>query len=78
MCRRLKANPETASMKIVIATSVYTASRYKYEAYKEFQADDYLSKPLELASLAGLLRKYLGEGGRKDVSAEEEQELTAS
>ena len=77
MCRRLKANRETASTKIVIATSVYTASRYKYEAYKEFLADDYLSKPLELASLADLLRKYLGEGNGNDVSAGEEQELRA-
>ena len=63
MCRRLKADPETASMKIVITTSVYTASRYKYEAYREFQADDYFSKPLELALLRDLLRKYLGPPG---------------
>ncbi len=75
MCRRLKANPETASTKIIIATSVYTASRYKYEAYKEFQADDYLSKPLELTRLANLLRKYLGEG-RKQDSAGEDPERT--
>jgi CheY-like chemotaxis protein len=61
MCRRIKANPELATAKIVIITSVYTASRYKYEAYKEFQADDYLSKPLELSSLSDILRKYLGE-----------------
>ena len=60
MCRRIKANPQTAAAKVVIITSVYTASRYKYEAYKEFQADDYLSKPVELASLSDLLRKYLG------------------
>ena len=72
MCRRLKANPETASTKIVIATSVYTASRYKYEAYKEFHADDYLSKPLELELLRDLLRKYLGEGTRRDVSTGED------
>jgi len=76
MCRRLKANPETASTKIIIATSVYTASRYKYEAYKEFQADDYLSKPLELASLSDLLRKYLGESKRKVVPTRDEPERT--
>ncbi len=71
MCRRLKADPETASMKIVIATSVYTASRYKYEAYREFQADDYFSKPLELALLRDLLRKHLGppEEGRGPADA---------
>ncbi len=61
MCRRIKANPYTAAAKVVIITSLYTASRYKYEAYKEFGADDYLSKPLELPSLRDLLRKHLGE-----------------
>ena len=59
MCRRTKANPETAAAKVVVITSVYTASRYKYEAFKEFQADDYLSKPLDLSSLRDLLRKHL-------------------
>ena len=63
MCRRIKANPETASTKVIIITSVYTASRYKYEAYREFQADDYLSKPLDLSSLRDLLRKHLGSPG---------------
>ena len=63
MCRRIKTNPETAAAKVVVITSVYTASRYKYEAYKEFQADDYLSKPLDLSSLRDLLRKHLGSPG---------------
>jgi CheY-like chemotaxis protein len=65
MCRRIKTNPETAAAKVVVITSVYTASRYKYEAYKEFQADDYLSKPLDLSSLRDLLRKHLGSPGEK-------------
>ena len=70
MCRRIKANPETATAKVVIITSVYTASRYKYEAYKEFNADDYLSKPLDLSSLRDLLRKHLGVPGEKRELAE--------
>jgi CheY-like chemotaxis protein len=60
MCRRIKADARTSAVKVVIMTSVYTASRYKYEAYKDFQADDYLSKPLELETLRGLLQKHLG------------------
>ena len=62
MCRRIKADPETASLKVVVMTSLYTASRYKYEAYKEFQADDYLPKPLGFQALQELLRKHLGPG----------------
>ena len=70
MCRRIKANPQTAAAKVVIITSVYTASRYKYEAFKEFGADDYLSKPLELQSLRDLLRKYLAPSEEKRELAE--------
>lgn len=60
MCRRIKADPATAALKVVVMTSLYTASRYKYEAYKEFQADDYLAKPLDLQALQELLLKHLG------------------
>jgi CheY-like chemotaxis protein len=60
MCRRIKADPQTASIKVVVMTSLYTASRYKYEAYKEFGADDYLPKPLEFQALGELLKKHLG------------------
>ena len=62
MCRRIKAIPEISASKVVIMTSLYTASRYKYEAYKEFGADDYLAKPLEFPALEELLRKHLGRG----------------
>jgi CheY-like chemotaxis protein len=60
MCRQLKAEPETSSAKVVVMSSLYTAARYKYEAFKEYQADDYLSKPLELETLKALLLKHLG------------------
>jgi CheY-like chemotaxis protein len=60
MCRRIKANPDTARARVVVMTSLYTASRYKYEAFKEFQADDYLPKPLEFQALRELLEKHLG------------------
>jgi CheY-like chemotaxis protein len=60
MCRRIKTDPQTSATKVVLMTSVYTASRYKAEAYKEFLADDYLAKPLDFPSLEQLLRKHLG------------------
>jgi hypothetical protein len=44
---------------VVVLTSLNTASRYEYEAYREFLVDDYLPKPLEFRALEQLLRKYL-------------------
>ena len=62
MCRRLKSDPATAGMKVVIMTAVYTAARYRSEAFREFHADEYLSKPLETKDLHGVLRKLIGSG----------------
>ncbi len=62
MCRQVKADPSTSAATVVIMSSLYTAARYKYEAFKEYQADDYLVKPLELGALEALLRKRLGAG----------------
>ena len=59
MCRLIKADPEISGVPVVIMTSLYTASRYKYEAYKEFGANDYLAKPLEMGEIQAVLRKQL-------------------
>ena len=59
MCLRIKGDPATSGIRVVIMTSLYTASRYKYEAFKEFRADDYLTKPLEFKQLTELLQKHL-------------------
>jgi two-component system, OmpR family, alkaline phosphatase synthesis response regulator PhoP len=60
MCLRLKNNPITADLKVVIMTAVYTAARYRSEAFREFHADDYLSKPLEFRELQSVLARHLG------------------
>jgi CheY-like chemotaxis protein len=62
MCRRLKSSPATATLKVVIMTAVYTAARYRSEAFREFHADDYLAKPLELKDLRALLQRLVGSG----------------
>ena len=59
MCRRIKDDPETGGTRVVVMTSLYTASRYKYEAFKDFKADDYLSKPLDFKQLQKMVEKYL-------------------
>ena len=60
MCRQLKANPFTSKLKVVIMTAVYTAARYRSEAFREFHADDYLSKPLEFRELRAVLARLIG------------------
>jgi CheY-like chemotaxis protein len=60
MCRRIKADPETSKIKVVIMTSLYTQSKFKTEAYREFRVDDYLSKPLDFNQLRTVLQKHLG------------------
>jgi CheY-like chemotaxis protein len=59
MCRRIKGDPSIGRTPVVIMTSLFTAPRYKYEAYKDFHADDYLSKPLDVSRLQAVLQKFL-------------------
>ncbi|HLQ23123.1 MAG TPA: response regulator [Gemmatimonadales bacterium] len=58
MCRRLKDDPATSGIPVIIMTAVYTAARYKSEAFREFHADDYLAKPVELKQLRELLERH--------------------
>jgi CheY-like chemotaxis protein len=60
MCRRIKSDPETENIKVVVMTALYTNVKYKTEAYRNFRVDDYLSKPLDFASLREVLQKHLG------------------
>ena len=53
LCGLLKdAMPE---MPVVIMTSLYTALRYKQEAYRTFGADEYLTKPIDFGKLREVL-----------------------
>lgn len=60
MARRIKEDPETCRITVVIMTSLYTDSRYKTEALKNFRVDSYVAKPLRAPVLREILQKYLG------------------
>ncbi len=62
MCRQIKENPETAQIKVVVMTALYTSVKYQQEAYRAYKVDDYLSKPLDAELLRSVLDKHLGVG----------------
>lgn len=59
MCRRIKDEVGLANTKVVVMTSLFTVAK-KYEALKDFRADDFLSKPLDFTQLQETLNKFLG------------------
>jgi CheY-like chemotaxis protein len=63
MCRRIKANPATAAIKVVVMTSLYTGIKYETEAYRRFKVDGYLAKPVTFEGLRDVLDRQLPGGG---------------
>ena len=59
LCERLKNNPETASIKIVLLSSVYDMRRYKRTPTNLYGADDYIEKHHIPDSLVNKLRKLI-------------------
>jgi CheY-like chemotaxis protein len=59
MCRRLKTDPETASIPVIVMTSLFTSVKYRNEAHNTFKVDGYLSKPLSRASLEEAVARHL-------------------
>jgi CheY-like chemotaxis protein len=59
MCRAIKSDPETAHIKVLLMTSLYTSVRYKNEGFKTYLADGYLAKPLDRAQVARVLAEHV-------------------
>lgn len=60
MCRQIKEDPETARIRVVVISSVFTSRKYKTEAIREFGADEFLPKPVDFNTLRGLLQRLAG------------------
>jgi CheY-like chemotaxis protein len=55
LCKLIKtAQPQ---VKVLVMTSLYTSSKYKNEAFKDFKADAYLAKPIDFHELQDALTK---------------------
>jgi predicted Zn finger-like uncharacterized protein len=59
LCERLKGNPETRSIKIVLLSSVYDMRRYKRTPTNLYGADDYIEKHHIPDFLVNKLRKLI-------------------
>ncbi len=53
----LEADP-AGQKKVIVMTSLYTGRRYREEAFKEFGADGYLSKPVDFTALSQALAHF--------------------
>ena len=55
LCRLIKKT--SARIKVVIMSGLYTNSRYRVEALKEYEADEYLAKPINFQRLREVLKE---------------------
>lgn len=55
LCRRLKATEEGVAKKVIVMTSLYRARRYADEAVLQYNADAYITKPIDFPHLSNLL-----------------------
>ena len=58
LCSRLKMTDEGASKKVIVMTSLYKARRYADEAMLRYQADAYITKPVDFSQLEDLLGQF--------------------
>ena len=59
MSLRIKSDPETADIKVVVMTSLYRSAHHRREALRDFRADEFLTKPVDVEKLRGTLQRYL-------------------
>ncbi len=62
LCLRIKSNPETGAIPVIIMSGIFTRETHKTEAMRTFKADGYLRKPVSLQELGDVCTHYLGAG----------------
>lgn len=58
LCRSLKHTLAGSRKKVIVMTSLYTARRFRTEAFHQFGVDEYLCKPVNLAILGVTLTRF--------------------
>ncbi len=64
MCKRLKEDPETREIPIILMTGLYKRESQRIEVLREFKADDFLTKPIPFERLGEVMEGWLTPVGR--------------
>ncbi len=59
LCRRLKDDAETRGIKVIVMSGLYKKESQRIEVLKDYQADDYLTKPISFEKLGEVLASWL-------------------
>lgn len=59
ICARLKANPRTRNVPVIIVSAVYRGWRYAHDARESFGADEYMEKPFHIVDLLRRAKELL-------------------
>jgi CheY-like chemotaxis protein len=71
-CRRIKANPRTKHVPVIMMTAIYRGWRFAQDARDTYGAVDYVEKPFRLEDLLRRVEQALLAGGEAAASAHEE------
>lgn len=73
LCRQLKTDPETSSIRVIVMSSLYKGTVHRNEAFKKFLVDEFLEKPVRFAVLRDAVQRLV-----PDALAAGEERTTAS
>jgi DNA-binding response OmpR family regulator len=59
LCARLKSNPRTRGIPVILVSAVYRGWRYAHDARESFGADEYVEKPFHLVDLLRRVKELL-------------------
>jgi CheY-like chemotaxis protein len=71
-CRRIKANPRTKHVPVIMMTAIYRGWRFAQDARDTYGAVDYVEKPFRLEDLLRRMEQALLAGGEAAAKAHEE------
>ena len=59
LCRRIKEDPDTRNIKVIVMSGLYKKDSQRIEVLRDYQADDYLTKPIAFDKLGEVLASWL-------------------
>jgi DNA-binding response OmpR family regulator len=59
LCARLKSNPRTRGIPVILVSAVYRGWRYAHDARESFGADEYVEKPFHIVDLLRRVKELL-------------------